>query len=45
MFIHDYNSHMLMGVKKAIQRFELDENISLKKVPLADWAGTLVIVK
>lgn len=45
MFIHDYNSSFLEGVKKSVGRYELNEHIRLKKVPLADRAGTLVIVK
>lgn len=45
IFVHDYINPNLKGVKKAIQRYEREENIRLKKVPLADWAGTLVIVK
>ena len=45
LFVHDYSNPYLKGVKKAVQRYEHEENIRLKKVPLADWAGTLVIVK
>lgn len=45
IFIHDYNNPDLKGVRKAVQRYQDEENIVLKKVPLADWAGTLVIVK
>ncbi|MCR5621033.1 MAG: TylF/MycF family methyltransferase [Treponema sp.] len=44
IFLHDYNSLNLKGVKQAVQRYESDNNIKLKKVPLADRAGTLVIV-
>jgi len=45
IFIHDYINPYLKGVKKAVRRYEREENTVLKKVPLADWAGTLVIVK
>lgn len=45
IFIHDYTNSSLKGVRKAVQRYEQDENVFLRKVPLADWAGTLVIVK
>lgn len=45
IFVHDYNTFYLDGVKNAIKRFENDINIKLKKVPLADRAGTLVILK
>lgn len=45
MFLHDYNSSFLGGVKKAVVRYEADMGIKLKKVPMADRAGTLVIIK
>lgn len=45
IFIHDYNNSFLKGVRKAVQRFEQDEKVLLKKIPIADWAGTLIIVK
>lgn len=45
IFLHDYNTFYLEGVKCAVKRFEKDCGIKLKKVPLADRAGTLVIVK
>lgn len=45
IFIHDYNNSSLKGVRKAVQRYEQNEKVFLKKVPIADWAGTLVIVK
>lgn len=44
IFIHDYNSY-LRGVEKAVDRYELDNNVILSKVPLCDPNGTLVIVK
>lgn len=45
IFIHDYNNSSLRGVRNAVHRYERNEKIFLRKVPLADWAGTLVIVK
>ncbi len=45
IFVHDYNSQMLDGVRIAVKRFEKDNGLLLHKVPLADRAGTLVIVK
>lgn len=45
IFIHDYNNPSLKGVKDAVRRYEQDMEITLKKLPLADWAGTLVIIK
>ncbi len=45
IFLHDYNSLNLKGVKLAVQRYESDKNIKLKKVPLADRAGTLVVIR
>lgn len=45
IFLHDYNSLNLSGVKIAVKRYENDNSIRLKKVPLADRAGTLVILK
>lgn len=45
IFVHDYNSAFLKGVKNAVKRYEKDFAVKLKKVPLADRAGTLVILK
>ena len=45
IFIHDYHAIKLDGVKAAVKRYEKDNGISLKCVPLADRAGTLVIIK
>ena len=45
IFLHDYNSAYLVGVKKAVQRYEAELNTKMRKVPIADRAGTLVIVK
>ena len=43
IFVHDYNSD-LRGVEKAVDRFET-ENGMLKKMPICDANGTLVILK
>lgn len=43
IFVHDYNSDLL-GVEKAVDRFET-ENGMLKKLPICDANGTLVILK
>ena len=45
IFLHDYNSLFLLGVKKAVERYEKDNNLKLQTVPLADQGGTLVILK
>lgn len=45
IFIHDYNTQYLKGVKNAVDRFEKEIGCKLKKVPLADRAGTLIIIK
>ncbi len=45
LYIHDYNSSHLSGVKKAVERYEEDNHIVLKKIPLADQSGTLVVIK
>ncbi len=45
IFVHDYATYHLSGVRKAIERFEMDQGIRLCKIPLADRAGTMIIVK
>ncbi len=45
IFIHDYNTFFLEGVRAAVKRFEDASGKRLKKLPLADRAGTLVILK
>lgn len=45
IFIHDYNTFYLDGVKIAVKRFEEYIGQKLKAVPIADRAGTLIIVK
>ncbi len=44
IFIHDYNSH-LSGVAKAVNNFEINNNIKMCKVPICDASGTLIITK
>lgn len=45
IFIHDYNSTFLGGVKRAVKQYEKKLGMKLKKIPLADRAGTLAIIK
>lgn len=45
IFLHDYTTHWLQGIKEAVNRYENDNNIILKKVPIADRGGTLIITK
>lgn len=45
IFLHDYNSAFLSGVKSALKRYEQELGFLLRKIPLADRAGTLAIVK
>ena len=45
IFIHDYNHLSLAGVKEAVRTYEEKNNITLKKVPIPDSNGTLIIVK
>lgn len=45
IFIHDYNSAFLGGVKQAVKRYEEKIGQKLRKVPFADRAGTVVILK
>jgi hypothetical protein len=42
IFMHDYNIYD--SIKTAVERYERDYG-SVKKIPIADFAGTLVIVK
>lgn len=44
LFVHDYNSDLL-GVEKAVDRYQKDNETLLCKVPLCDCNGTLVITK
>lgn len=45
IFVHDYNSSTLRGVKKAIYRYEREKEVNLVKIPIPDVCGTLVITK
>lgn len=45
IFVHDYNTFFLEGIKKAVKKFEEELGDRLKSIPLADRAGTLVIIK
>lgn len=45
IFVHDYNTYYLEGIKAAVERYERDLGKRLKSVPIADRAGTLIIVK
>lgn len=44
IFVHDYNSSLL-GVERAVDRYETEMKINLCKMPLCDANGTLVILK
>lgn len=44
IFVHDYNSSLL-GVERAVDRYEQENEISLCKMPLCDANGTLIITK
>mgnify|MGYP002616856468 CR=1 FL=1 len=45
IFIHDYNTYYLAGIKKAVKRYENEIGKRINKVPIADRAGTLIITK
>lgn len=45
IFIHDYNSSTLGGVRNAVIKYERNNNINIAKVPIPDLCGTLVITK
>lgn len=44
IFIHDYNS-CLLGVERAVDKFEKKLGINLSKFPVSDANGTIVITK
>ena len=44
IFVHDYNSSLL-GVEKAVDRYEEELGTVLCKMPLCDANGTLAIMK
>lgn len=45
IFVHDYNTFFLDGIKEAVARYEGELGKKLYKIPIADRAGTLVIMK
>ena len=45
IFVHDYNTYYLEGVKTAVKRYEAYIGQRLCVVPIADRAGTLIITK
>jgi len=45
IFVHDYNGDELSGVKKAVADYEEMIGAPLKKFPMSDSNGTLVITK
>ena len=44
IFIHAYNGPLL-GVERAVDRYEKEMGIDLCRVPVCDTEGTLVITK
>ena len=45
IFVHDFNSSSLEGVRIAVDTYQKEIGNILCKVPLADQCGTLVIIK
>ena len=45
IFVHDYNTYFLEEIKLAITRYENEIGKKLRVVPLADRAGTIIIIK
>ena len=45
IFIHDFNSCFLGGVRAAVESYEAEIGNFISRVPLADEGGTLVVVK
>lgn len=45
ILLHDYNSHCLTGVSRAVARYEEELGTRLPAVPLCDVNGTLVLAK
>ena len=43
IFVHDYNNKELLGVKRAVEKYEKKYG-ELCKIPLADRGGTLVVI-
>ncbi|MDZ7616495.1 MAG: TylF/MycF/NovP-related O-methyltransferase [Patescibacteria group bacterium] len=44
LFIHEYNHGHYTGVKKAVERYEAEIGF-IRKLPLADNNGTLIVIK
>lgn len=45
IMVHDYNGGLWEGVRSAVNRYETELGIKLKKVPIPDQCGTLIITK
>ena len=45
LLLHDYNSPLLPGVKRALQRYETELGQRIPAVPLCDGNGTIVLCK
>lgn len=45
IFVHDYNTYFLKGIKVAVEKYEEYLGEKLRAIPIADRAGTLIIVK
>ena len=45
LMIHDYNNKEFTGVKEAIKEYESNYKVRLKKVPISDEGGTIIIIK
>lgn len=45
IFIHDYNHISLRGARIAVDLYQKEIGHTICKIPIADWGGTLVVVK
>lgn len=45
IFIHDYNNKIYEGAKAAVDTFISEQEQSIKTFPLADYGGTIVLLK
>lgn len=45
IFIHDFNNAGLEGVREAVYSYQEEIGHSICKIPIADWGGTLIVVK
>jgi len=45
IFVHDYHTYYLEGIRKAVGRYEEEIGFRLKKLPIADKSGSLIIIK